>query len=301
MAIPSTPPEHMTFWITDVFTEKKFGGNPLAVVYLAEPLPEEQMQQIASEFGYSETSFLLGYHTQSPDSYTVRIFTPAQEIPFARHPLLGTAFCIHRFIEPHNSLCITTQAGASRVTIHTDGSLWMTQNRPLFGQKYFFDEVGAMISVPNIEVCGRVPVQEVSTGLPFLLIPVKRMTTLIKAKINPEAYTAFFAGKKTLPLYIFCGETLEAGHNIHARMFAPHLGIQEDAATGSAAGCVVSYALQHDFLKRGAIQDLSLILEQGYEMNRPSLLFAAGKKRDGEIQSIEVGGKVQFFAWGQMD
>lgn len=303
---------HLEYIFVDVFTDKTYAGNQLAVVFLKEEIDTNKMQKITREFNFSETTFINMRHS-TPDRISMRIFTPGQEIPFAGHPMLGSAFVVKKFLFTnqdlnHVNFHLPFKDNYLKVELEKDQEdnlesplLWLTQKEPVFGQKYFYDEVAAMIGVPNIEVCGRIPVQEVDTGMKFLLIPIKRRNTVEKAKIVIEEYEKFFAEKdEKLPLLIFSGEPVEEGNHLHARMFAPAFGVPEDPATGSAAGCLSAYCLQYDVLKKGILEKLDIRLEQGYEMGRPSLLYLRGQREEDRIFNIQVGGRVQIVAKGQI-
>lgn len=303
---------HLEYIFVDVFTDKTYAGNQLAVVFLKEEIDTNKMQKITREFNFSETTFIDMRHS-TPDRISMRIFTPGQEIPFAGHPMLGSAFVVKKFLFTnqdlnHVNFHLPFKDNYLKVELEKDRDdnlesplLWLTQKEPVFGQKYFYDEVAAMIGVPNIEVCGRIPVQEVDTGMKFLLIPIKRRNTVEKAKIVIEEYEKFFAEKdEKLPLLIFSGEPVEEGNHLHARMFAPAFGVPEDPATGSAAGCLSAYCLQYDVLKKGILEKLDIRLEQGYEMGRPSLLYLRGQREEDRIFNIQVGGRVQIVAKGQI-
>ncbi|MFO0754404.1 MAG: PhzF family phenazine biosynthesis protein [Thermodesulfovibrionales bacterium] len=299
------------FFLLDVFAERKYAGNQLAVVRIQSPLPDSEMQQIAREVHFSETTFIMppGGPASELDSeldrgagegYPVRIFTPEREIPFAGHPVLGTAYVIQREIigAPVDSVLLSLKAGRVPVSLlHAEQGierLTMRQGEPRFGQSIPHDEAAELLQLESTALDRRFPVQEVSTGLPFLIIPLRGLEGVRKARVHGEKYRKLIENTEAKALFLFCPETYREENHLNARMFGDYYGIPEDPATGSAAGCLAAWLLQHDYCGASA---LSLRLEQGYEMGRPSLLFLDAEKREG-IMEIRVGGRVVEVARG---
>jgi trans-2,3-dihydro-3-hydroxyanthranilate isomerase len=283
------------FHIVDVFGKGKYSGNQLAVVRLKHPVADSEMQKIAAEFNFAETTFVLE-EKGNRSVFAVRIFTPRKEIPFAGHPTLGTAHVIRNKILAGNPERVTLSLAMGRIPVDFQegaGLAWMKQNRPVFGKTHSAGAVSRIIGLRSEDMDQDFPVQEVSTGLPFLLVPVLSLKAVRRAGLDSAAYRGYFKGKPELPLFIFTRETVDKANDIHARMFAPAFGIPEDPATGSAAGCLGGYILKTGYLKGGSI-DISV--EQGYEMGRKSLLrIKAGSARGPDIR---VGGKVFEVAEG---
>jgi len=284
-----------TFSIVDVFAERKYAGNQLAVVRGAGHLADGQMREIARETNYSETTFLFD-EEERDGAYRVRIFTPGGEVPFAGHPTLGTAFVIRREVirEPVDCVLLDLKAGRIPVDFREDFP-WMRQLPPAFGGAFDPTRAARALNLSPGDLDARYPVQQVSTGLPAIIVPLASLDALGRCRVDREAYWEFGGAGKNL--YAFCPEPHEAGNDFAARMFADDLGIAEDPATGSAASCLAGYLVEHRYLGR---DEIDVRLEQGYEMGRPSLLYLrAGRGEHGAI-SVRVGGKVQMVAKGEL-
>ena len=228
----------LKYIILDVFAAEKYAGNQLAVVITPEPIPDATMQAIAGEFHFSETTF-VDPKALSGNEYRVRIFTPKSEVPFAGHPTLGTAYAIQNRIAEGfpKTIVLNMQAGRIPVRFESDGTIWMRQNDPVFGERFNAEEVAGIVGLNSGDVDSRFPVQCVSTGLEFLMLPIRSLEAVRKAATDLEAYRMFFRDREAKPIFLFCSETLEPENSIHCRMFADVFGIPEDPATGSANGC----------------------------------------------------------------
>ena len=289
------------FHIVDVFGERKHSGNQLAVVVPEGPLRARDMQSIAREFNFAETTF-LGSVRPRGGGYPVRIFTPRREVPFAGHPTLGTAHVIRNHVAPGKAASLALDLGVGRIPVRfpprQPGVAWMRQQAPVFGEVHARKEAAALVGLTARDLDPRFPVQEVSTGLPFLFLPVKCLEAMRRALPERSACHAHFAQRPggELPLFLFCPETYSPAHRINARMFAEAFGIPEDPATGSANGCLAAYLAQHRYF---GSDDIDLAVEQGYEIGRPSVLrIKATREAGGPI--IEVGGKVIDVAEGHL-
>lgn len=290
----------LTFYTVDVFAVDKYTGNQLAVFTNAEDLSPSQMQRLALEINYSETTFLT---STEPDNggYNVRIFTPKKELPFAGHPTLGTAYIIQQAIiqQPVEKVYLNLQVGQIPVSWERigDGSevLWMRQNPPTFHEILSTADLAPILNLELDEFDTRYPIQEVSTGVPFIIVPLKNHTALKGIRINRERYFQFVAKTYAQDILVFCPETYSTKNHLSVRVFAESLGIPEDPATGSANGCLAGYLVKYDYFGNHA---LDVRVEQGYEIDRQSLLFL---KATGEGESIEVsvGGKVIMVAKGE--
>lgn len=290
----------LPFWIVDVFAEKKYAGNQLAVFTQAGNLSTEEMQQIAKEMNFSETTFILSPELQE-GGYDVRIFTPARELPFAGHPTLGTAFVLQQGIlqQPVEQITLNLKVGPIPVTFSYHNQvpdvLWMRQNSPEFGAILSAEAIAPVLSLNVDDIDPRFPIQEVSTGVPFIIVPLKTLAALQRIKVNGEQLARVVEPLQAKEIFVFCPETRDSANQFSARMFAPLLGIAEDPATGSANGCFAGYLVQHAYLGEGL---LKAQVEQGYEMGRPSLLRLQAQKQDGAI-AVLVGGKVIPIARGE--
>jgi len=289
----------LPFYIVDVFAEEKYSGNQLAVFPDAGDISGPLMQQIAREMHFSETTFVTG-SGRGEDSYDVRIFTPEHEIPFAGHPVLGTAFVIREESQGDKiqSICLNLAAGRIPVSFRCDNGqpevLWMRQNNPEFLGSFTRDALSGVLSVPESAFERDLPIEAVSTGLPFLIVPMRRLSDVQKVRINRAAYDSLIDQSPAKGVLVFSRETCHPENNLHVRMFADYYGVSEDPATGSAAGCLAAYLLIHGHSGDGPVDAR---LEQGYEMHRPSLIRCrAGWCRD-KID-VDIGGRVMLVAKG---
>jgi trans-2,3-dihydro-3-hydroxyanthranilate isomerase len=284
----------LTFYILDVFAEEKYAGNQLAVVRGGADLSEEVLQKIALEMNYSETTFVLS-DEETDGGYDVRIFTPGGEVPFAGHPTLSTAYVIRHEIlaQPVDRIILNLKAGKVPVTF--GDVIWMRQLAPTFGTTLDPTLTAQVLNLQTTDVDDRFPVQEVSTGLPALIVPLENLDSLQRCKVDWERYLELAGPGKNL--YVFCPESHANGPgDLSARMFANDLGVPEDPATGSAAGCLAGYLVEHRYL---GTDPVNVRVEQGYEIRRPSLLYLQAE-REGEETSVHVGGKVQMVARGAL-
>lgn len=289
------------FFIVDVFTQGPFTGNPLAVFVNGERYPDDHMQRLARELNFSETTFI--YPQNGDGSWPVRIFTPVAELPFAGHPTLGTAFVIARTLlsEPCDCLLLDLPVGRIPVQLtYEQGAvteLTMRQPQPEFGTTYPARDVLCALGLEAPAGFGQeMPVQLVSTGLPFLIVPVPSLSAIRRARLLLDQFEAIPGMDPTTNVLLFTREAQTEGHDLHVRVFVPELGISEDPATGSANGCLCAYLLKYgseDTAKSTA--RIQMIAEQGYEIARPSLLRLSGR-REGDHYDIYVGGQVEWVA-----
>ena len=276
------------FYITDVFAEGPYAGNQLATLPDAADLSPGEMQKIARAFNFSETTFITGGSLES--GFDVRIFTPTGELPFAGHPTLGTGYVIRNRLLPSDTKELTLNLGIGPVTVTfgDDGVLWMAQHEPEFGETVPHDEVAGELGLGLADLDTDFPCQRVSTGLEFLLVPLR----------NHDALNKAHAGSNNLSRtwFVFCRGGYSDEQDIRARMFASdELGVSEDPATGSANGCLAGYLAEYAFLGASRVDAK---VGQGYEINRPSQLYLRSG-RDGGGYHIRVGGRVSLVAHGQ--
>ncbi|MCE2471299.1 MAG: PhzF family phenazine biosynthesis protein [Anaerolineae bacterium] len=286
----------MEFYIVDVFTiGRKYTGNQLAV-YLGDP-PAALMQQLAKEINFSETTFVTSPQPEN-GGYNVRIFMPEVEVDFAGHPVLGTAFVIQQeyLKQPVDELRLNLPVGQIPVTFADDGVLWMRQNPPSFGHLFAPSDLARILNLSDDDIDTRYPIQEVSTGMAFVLAPLISLDAVRRARVNLDRLRALLGAHDAIAPAIFCAETLDAENDIHVRVLDDIYGAPEDPATGSANGCIAGYMLEHGYFKG---DKLSIRSEQGYQIGRPSLLHLEAHRADGEIV-IRVGGRVELVAQGQL-
>jgi trans-2,3-dihydro-3-hydroxyanthranilate isomerase len=293
--------ESLMFYILDVFAEEKYAGNQLAVVRDAGGLSDSQMQKIAREMNYSETTFILSEKPRD-GGYDVRIFTPEIEVPFAGHPTLGTAFVIQQEIvgKQIEALKLNMKVGQIPVTFNYDGEkpgiLWMKQITPIFGDTVESGAISAVLGIDESDIDGRFPIQEVSTGIPFIIVPLKSLAAVKRAKIVRDKYFRLIEDREAKAVFIFCPETYHPANDIHARMFADYYGVPEDPATGSANGCLAGYLVKYRYSGNNKID---VRVEQGYEIGRASLLYLRAEEKGGVID-VTVGGRVVMVAKGEL-
>ncbi|HEY9601293.1 MAG TPA: PhzF family phenazine biosynthesis protein [Allocoleopsis sp.] len=292
--------KNLSFYIVDVFAIDQYTGNQLAVFTNATALSDEQMQQIAKEINYSETTFLTSPTPQN-GGYNVRIFTPKKELPFAGHPTLGTAYIIQKEIiqEPVEVVNLNLKVGQIPVTWHASDDagevLWMRQNPPSFHQILDANALAPVLNLAPDEVDSRVPIQEVSTGIPFIIVPLKTHESLKRIRVNREKFLELVEKTQSKEILVFCPQTYSSENNLSVRVFAEFLGIPEDPATGSANGCLAGYLVEHSYF---GDKPVDVRVEQGYEIGRPSLLLLKAQRCQDTIEVL-VGGKVVTIAKGE--
>ena len=284
------------FVTCDVFTDRRFGGNQLAVLPEAEGLSAEQMQAIATEFNYSETTFVLPPQDKANDA-NVRIFTPVRELPFAGHPNVGTAFVLAQLAkEPKPRLVFEEKAGLVPVDITRDGgrvvATELTAPQPLSRLAQFSAwEVASLISLTADDVrTDRQAPQVVGVGTPFLVFEVASRDAVRRAKPDAAAFGRFFPRDGAFSTYFYTRDVpaAEAPCDLQARMFfSGSSGLIEDPATGSATVAAAALLAALDPLRDGV---LKLTVGQGFDMGRPSLLLTRVRKQDGANISAHVGG-----------
>lgn len=288
------------FFIVDVFAEEKYAGNQLAVCMNAGALSHTGMQRIAREMNYSETAFILS-DKKRDNGYDVRIFTPETEVPFAGHPTLGTAYVIQGEIikKPVKKVKLNLKAGQIPVAFKYKGNtadrLWMKQITPVFGNTFRAGQAAAVLGLDTNAVDARFPVEEVSTGLPFIIVPLKTLQDVKGARIDRDKYEKLILGAEAKAVFLFSSETYNEANDLNARMFADYYGVPEDPATGSANGCLAAYLVKHRYFGDSSI---NVSVEQGYEIGRPSLLYLRADENEGEIE-VHVGGRVVMVAKGE--
>ena len=286
----------VSFYILDVFTEKKYSGNQLAVFVNAGGISSEEMQSITREINFSETTFILSDEPRD-GGFDVRIFTPKEELPFAGHPTLGTAHIIHTYImkRASDTVILNEKVGQIPVSFSPDGSGWMKQMPPIFGQVHEPDMLAGILSVAPSEIDTHFPIQQVSTGLPFFIVPLKKIASLKKAQVDKARYYDLIDGTPAKSILVFCPETHEPQNQLSVRVFTDYYGMPEDPATGSANGCLAGYLVHYRYFRKDS---LDILVEQGYEIERPSILHLKAEQVADHI-NVFVGGKSVVVACGE--
>ncbi len=292
----------LNFVTVDVFTDRQFGGNPLAVVTNAEGLSTERMQAIAAEFNLAETTFVLPPKDPA-HAAQVRIFTPKAELPFAGHPSVGTAFVLARAGESYSRkisgdrLAFEMIAGLVDIGITREGghvvATRLTAPQPLsLGEEIPIETVAAACSLKpaDFKTGSHLP-RVASCGTPFLFAELASREALASAEARPEVFARDFPRGRTTGLHLYVragdGNKLQ-GCDIQARMFAPQHGITEDPATGAAAVALIGL-LAHLSPERECV--LAKTIGQGFDMGRPSILEASADKKAGQVTATRVSGR----------
>jgi trans-2,3-dihydro-3-hydroxyanthranilate isomerase len=280
--------------LVDVFGNTRYAGNQLAVFTESGNVADEEMQKIAREINFSETTF-IGSNVEVDGGFPVRIFTPASEVNFAGHPVLGTAFIINKYIkkEPAARITLNLKVGNIPVTFHGD-ILWMQHQQPIFGKSLEKDMLAKLLDLENEDIQDNYPIEEVTTGLPFAIVPLRNRSALKRAKVNQDLYQAFIQQTWAKGILVFCPEAYETQQDLASRVFVDYLGIPEDPATGSATGCLAAYLVNHGMFGKG---EIAMTIGQGYEIGRPSELKIRASVSNNTYE-ILVGGKVKEVASG---
>jgi len=272
----------------DVFTDRALAGNALAVVLDGRGLGTEQMQALARETNLSETTFILpaGAPAEKARGIRVRIFTVQEELPFAGHPTLGTAFVLRG------------QSGASEVRLDLNvGTVpvrfteeppqptfgEMTQKNPEFGAIHDVEDVARLTGLSAADFDDSAPIQTVSTGVPFAIVALRSLKTLQSLRLDLNRCAEYLARSGGKFFYFVCRETVDPQARLHARMIFYN---GDDPATGSAAGCCAAWMVAHGV----AASDERVLIEQGLEVHRPSSIFVRANKQDNQVANVRVGG-----------
>jgi len=285
------------FYQVDVFSNKLFGGNPLAVFLKGENFKEDQLQQVAREMNLSETTFV--FPPSHPDAnFDVRIFTPGKEIPFAGHPTLGTAFVLKYaglISSTTNNLILNFKAGLISVHIQEDGIILMRTPAGKILQTFSnTKEVADTLGVKPNNIEPNLPIQTVTTGFPALLVPINSLGAMKEILLDLALLKLLLKEAKADMIYPFTRQTFDQENSIHARGFAPFIGIPEDPGTGSVASALGYY------LNEKNSKEKRIIIEQGYEMKRPSNIIVEIDDVAGRTNEIRVGGRVRLVFQGTL-
>jgi trans-2,3-dihydro-3-hydroxyanthranilate isomerase len=293
------------FATLDVFTERRFAGNPLAVVLDAQGLDTAVMQAVAREFNFPETVFVLPSRDAAHRA-ALRIFTPAAELTFAGHPTVGSAVLLGR-LDGGAARELVVEEGIGPVRCRT-AMVDADRGRAAFdlprlpaeaGPAPATDAIAAALGLEPGDIGFRdfVPARW-SAGNPQCFVPVRSRAAIGRARPDPARFDETFAVGGRAIAYLFCGEVSEAGHDFHARMFAPGLGVPEDPATGSAAAAFAGLLATQGGYRDG---DHTVTIEQGFEMGRPSLMELSFTLRGGALAAASVGGGAVVVTEGMIE
>jgi trans-2,3-dihydro-3-hydroxyanthranilate isomerase len=284
----------------DVFTSQRLQGNPLAVFPDARGLSEVQMQAIARETNLQETTFVFPRDPaiERTQGIAVRIFIPEQEIPFGGHPTLGTASVLRNRLEPApDRIVLDLKVGRIPVAFTRDatGNAFgdMHQVEPVFGRVHDRATVAGIIGISPGDISDDGPLQTVSTGLPYVIVPLKRLETLRALRPDLQRERAYFEHEPELTsFYYITRETEDSAVGLRSRAIFPGA---EDPATGSAAGCTAAWMVRYGVAGSGR----TVHIEQGVEIQRPSHLFVRAERAGERIQNVVVGGNAVEVAEGE--
>lgn len=291
------------FFVMDVFTDKKFEGNQLAVLPSSDGLDDETMQKIAREFNYSETVFVSSDDKQNVKN--VRIFTPVSEVDFAGHPNIGAAMLLARIgkysDEKQIDVIFKEKVGDVPIRIYFEDSI--PQNAELSTAKLpekmdspSMESIAKSISLDVSDIVSS-PVS-FSCGLPFLFVQISSLEKIKQATLNQEHWNNHISQCCAPQLYLFTKETTLSDSDFHARMFAPALGITEDPATGSAAAALAGVISEGMEKNDG---NFTYVIEQGFEMNRPSIIEMSFTQKNQKIESVKIKGNAVIFSKGTIN
>jgi trans-2,3-dihydro-3-hydroxyanthranilate isomerase len=283
------------FYTVDVFAESKYSGNQLAVFPDSGLLSSDEMQKIARETNFSETTFITSVDSVKKVA-AVRIFTPEAEIPFAGHPTLGTAYIVNNLFFKGVADLVTLDLKVGKIPVLFKGEiLWMKQVQPDFGPELEPEQMAMALGI-NIDLIDTFfPVLPVSTGMYFYIVPLRSLEALRNITIDNSRMMHYLGNTITQQVLVFSGECYNDIDAISCRVFVPNMGIPEDPATGSANGCLAAYLLKEGYFGSKSIE---LSVAQGYEMNRPSRLYLDAQL-ENEIYKTNVGGRVVEISEGK--
>jgi trans-2,3-dihydro-3-hydroxyanthranilate isomerase len=288
----------LKFCTLDVFTDHRFGGNPLAVFIDVPELPTEFMQNIAREFNLSETVFVV--KPRDPRAVRrLRIFTPSRELPFAGHPTIGTAYALLEeglagVSGTSGSFLLEEEVGLVPIDVRRqDNGAWFVQltaaKLPEEGPPApTVAELSKLLGVPESDILQDADfAQFYSCGVPYLFVPLRNRSVLRDVAIDPASSRKLAATFGASQVFAFSYDPDREDSDIRARMFAQEFGIIEDPATGSAVAALAGYLAKRSWHKEGT---LKWTIEQGFEMGRPSLLYLEADIANGAVTAVRVGG-----------
>lgn len=294
---------HLSYHLVDVFTDRPFGGNPLAVFTDGRGIPDGLMQSIAKELNLSETTFVLPPDDAKHD-FRVRIFTPKSELPMAGHPTIGTAFVLTRegMLKKPDAVF---EEGVGPVPVSIDlradgpGFIEMRQPLPTFGRR--FEDTQALAEMLSLDrrAIRDLPAEVVSCGNPFFFVPIDTLESIRRIRFRADLAERIVNETGATGVFVFTEEVEVAGSRVHGRLFAPGEGILEDPATGSAAGPLGCYLSRYGLT--AGTGEVRSVLEQGIEIGRSSFLHIRIRHSDKEITAVHVGGSCCYMGSGQLE
>ena len=287
-------------YMVDVFAEQRYSGNPLAVIVYSEPLPDDTMQRIAAEMNFSETTFV----NESPaddGGYTVRVFTPVREIAFTGHPILGTAWVVRHHLtnKPDTRVLLHLEIGRVVVTFEQNADkeiAWFRAPAMSLSRGPDPAPLASALGISTDDIVTTSPIQVISAGTSAIIVPLTGLDALSRSRLDLDRFARLQAQDFPPLVYLFCEETRHPGNDLSARFFFEAQEVREDPATGNGAAFLGAYMLEHQI---HATSDLDLRIEQGYEIQRPSLIRLRARF-EGNDYEVNIGGEVLPTAQGEM-
>ncbi|MDP2132000.1 MAG: PhzF family phenazine biosynthesis protein [Sulfuritalea sp.] len=283
----------LPFHIVDVFAQRPYAGNPLAVVLDADGLTAATMQLVAAETNYSETTFVHSA-PEADGGFRVRIFTPARELAFAGHPLLGTAWVIRHHLAQGAGGPVRLNIGAGQVPVSFESAAdgqevaWFAAPPMQLGATCPREPMAAALGIAAADIDPRAPVQQVAAGTAAMIVPLRSREALRRCRLDLEAYAPLAAQGLPPLIYLFCTETDDPGNQLCVRFFFEAHGVREDPATGNGAAFLGAWLLEHRWFPQ---PELALRIEQGADLRRPSLVLLRARGA-GAGREVSVGGGV---------
>ncbi|HKQ59363.1 MAG TPA: PhzF family phenazine biosynthesis protein [Candidatus Eisenbacteria bacterium] len=284
--------------IVDVFAEKPYAGNPLAVVLAADGLTDEAMQLIAAETNFSETTFVSS-RPRPEGGIGVRIFTPARELAFAGHPILGTGWVVRHHLGASDPVRLDIPAGQIPVSFEDTAEgevVWFTAPPVTFGPSCAPAAMAAALGISAEDIETRTPIQMLSSGTSAVIVPLRSLDALRRSRLDLAAYRPLTVEGFPALVYLYCRETHHSRNDLCVRFFFEAHGVREDPATGNGAAFLGAYLAKHRVYAK---PDLLLRIEQGYEMQRPSLVLLR-VRTSGAATEVSVGGHVVPIVRGEL-
>ena len=284
----------LSFYIVDVFAEKKYAGNQLAVFSGADALTDKQMQEIAREINFAESTFITKLDAEN-NSATIRIFTPEHEMKFAGHPIIGTSWVLMNKIFKHQPEKITLSVPIGEIPVHQSGDLvWLQAAQPEFLDTFSAEDFLNFSNLSSSDFDDAFPIQEVTTGSAFIIVPVKNkkaLENLVLDKDKTNEWLHEHCKTNHRALYFYCLEDSK----LRSRMLCiENNQLIEDAATGSASTCLQAFLLKYN------APEIQIINHQGDFINRSSRIYFDGKLTENHFD-IKIGGETQFIAKGEWE
>lgn len=289
------------FYMVDVFTERTYSGNPLAVIVGAEVLTDETMQKIACEMNFSETTFV----TSTPEDdggYPVRVFTPSREIAFTGHPILGTAWVLRNYVtqDKRTTVLLNLAVGQVSVTfeLSADGkeAVWFLAPEMSLGAISSREPFAAALGLSPEDIVNDMPIQMVSSGTSAMIVPLRSRDALQRSKLDLDKFSSLAAEGFPPLIYQFCRQTHHLDNDLCVRFFFEAHGVREDPATGNGAAFLGAYLLEHQVPR---CSNVAMRIEQGYEIRRPSLVMLKAEMSNG-LRKVNVGGYVVPTVQGEL-